>query len=43
VIGDMLGRARKFGVAAPNLRMAYAVVQAYEARRLRDGLGKPTK
>ena len=43
VIGDMLGRARKFGVAAPNLRMAYAVVQAYEARRARDGLGKPTK
>jgi 2-dehydropantoate 2-reductase len=43
VIGDMLGRARKFGVAAPNLRMAYAVVQAYEARRSRDGLGKPTK
>jgi 2-dehydropantoate 2-reductase len=43
VIGDMLGRARKFGVAAPNLRMAYAVVQAYEARRERGGLGKPTK
>jgi 2-dehydropantoate 2-reductase len=43
VIGDMLGRARKFGVAAPNLRMAYAVVQAYEARRARDGLDKPTK
>lgn len=43
VIGDMLGRARKFGVAAPNLRTAYAVVQAYEARRERDGLGKPTK
>ena len=43
VIGDMLGRARKFGVAAPNLRMAYAAVQAYEARRARDGLGKPTK
>jgi len=43
VIGDMLGRARKFGIAAPNLRMAYAVVQAYEARRACDGLGKPTK
>jgi 2-dehydropantoate 2-reductase len=43
VIGDMLGRARKFGVAAPNLRMAYAVVQAFEARRARDGLDKPTK
>jgi 2-dehydropantoate 2-reductase len=43
VIGDMLGRARKHGVAAPNLRVALAVVQAYEARRARDGLGKPTK
>jgi 2-dehydropantoate 2-reductase len=43
VIGDMLGRAAKFGVAAPNLRVAYAVVQAYEARRERGGLNKPTK
>jgi 2-dehydropantoate 2-reductase len=43
VIGDMLGRARKHGVAASNLRIALAVVQAYEARRARDGLGKPTK
>ena len=43
VIGDMLGRARKHGIAAPNLRVAHAVVQAYEARRSRDGLGKPTK
>ena len=43
VIGDMLGRARKHGIAAPNLRTALAVVQAYEARRARDGLGKPTK
>jgi 2-dehydropantoate 2-reductase len=43
VIGDMLGRARKHGVAAPHLRTALAVVQAYEARRARDGLGKPTK
>jgi 2-dehydropantoate 2-reductase len=43
VIGDMLGRARKYGVAAPNLRIALAVVQAYEARCARDGLGKPTK
>jgi 2-dehydropantoate 2-reductase len=43
VIGDMLGRARAHGVAAPNLRTALAVVQAYEARRARDGLGKPTK
>ena len=43
VIGDMLGRARKHGIAAPHLRTALAVVQAYEARRARDGLGKPTK
>ncbi|SKA06810.1 2-dehydropantoate 2-reductase [Enhydrobacter aerosaccus] len=43
VIGDMLSRARKHGIAAPNLRMAYAVVQAYEARRARGGLSKPTK
>jgi 2-dehydropantoate 2-reductase len=43
VIGDMLGRARKHGIAAPNLRMAYAAVQAYETRRARDGLSKPTK
>jgi 2-dehydropantoate 2-reductase len=43
VIGDMLGRARRHGIAAPNLRMALAVVQAYEARRGRGGLGKPTK
>jgi 2-dehydropantoate 2-reductase len=38
VIGDMLARARKHGVAAPHLRTAYAVVQAYEARRERGGL-----
>ena len=43
VIGDMLGRARRHGIAAPHLRTALAVVQAYEARRARDGLGKPTK
>ncbi|MGH8431054.1 MAG: 2-dehydropantoate 2-reductase N-terminal domain-containing protein, partial [Solimonas sp.] len=43
VIGDMLGRARKFGIAAPNLRIAYAVVQAYEARRDRGGLVKAAK
>jgi 2-dehydropantoate 2-reductase len=43
VIGDMLGRARKHGITAPNLRIALAVVQAYEARRARGGLGKPTK
>src|SRR5262249_54162090 len=41
VIGDMLGRARQHAIAAPNLRVAYAVVQAYEARRARGGLAKP--
>jgi 2-dehydropantoate 2-reductase len=38
IVGDMLGRARKFGVAAPNLRFAYAHLQTYEARRSRGGL-----
>lgn len=43
VIGDMLGRARRHGIVAPNLRVAYAVVQAYEARHARGGLGKPAR
>jgi 2-dehydropantoate 2-reductase len=38
IVGDMLGRARKHGIAAPNLRYAYAHVQTYEARRARGGL-----
>jgi 2-dehydropantoate 2-reductase len=38
IVGDMLARARKFGVAAPNLRFAYAHLQTYEARRARGGL-----
>ena len=38
ITGDMLGRARKAGVPAPNLRFAYAHLQAYEARRARGGL-----
>lgn len=38
IVGDMLGRARKHGIAAPNLRFAYAHLQTYEARRARDGL-----
>jgi 2-dehydropantoate 2-reductase len=41
IVGDMLARARKAGVAAPNLRFAYAHLQAYEARRAR--LGQSTK
>lgn len=38
IVGDMLGRARKHGIAAPNLRFAYAHLQTYEARRARGGL-----
>ena len=40
IVGDMLGRARKHGIAAPNLRFAYAHLQTYEARRARGGLVK---
>ena len=35
IVGDMLARARKAGIAAPNLRFAYAHLQTYEARRAR--------
>jgi 2-dehydropantoate 2-reductase len=38
IVGDMLARARKHGIAAPNLRFAYAHLQTYEARRERGGL-----
>ena len=38
IVGDMLARARKYGIAAPNLRFAYAHLQAYEARRARGAL-----
>ena len=38
IVGDMLGRARKHGIAAPNLRYAYAHLQTYEARRARGAL-----
>jgi 2-dehydropantoate 2-reductase len=38
IVGDMLARARKAGIAAPNLRFAYAHLQTYEARRARGGL-----
>ncbi len=41
VVGDMIARAAKAGVATPNLRMAYAQLQAYQARRARGGIGKP--
>ena len=40
IVGDMLGRARKHGIAAPNLRFAYTHLQTYEARRARGGLAK---
>jgi 2-dehydropantoate 2-reductase len=38
VLGDMLARARRHGIAAPHLRTAFAVVQTYETRRARGGL-----
>ena len=38
IVGDMLMRARKAGLPAPNLRFAYAHLQAYEARRARGAL-----
>jgi 2-dehydropantoate 2-reductase len=41
VIGDMIARAKKAGIATPNLRMAYAHLQVYLARRARGGIGKP--
>jgi len=40
-VGDMIARARKTGVATPNLRLAYAHLQIYLARRARGGIGKP--
>jgi 2-dehydropantoate 2-reductase len=41
VVGDMIARAKKAGIAVPNLRMAYAHLQVYLARRARGGFGKP--
>jgi 2-dehydropantoate 2-reductase len=35
VVGDMIARAKKAGIATPNLRMAYAHLQVYSARRAR--------
>jgi 2-dehydropantoate 2-reductase len=43
VVGDMIARARKAGVATPNLRIAHAALQTYLARRARNGLGSLTK
>lgn len=36
ILGNMISRAREFGVATPNLRLAYCHVQAYERRRDRE-------
>jgi 2-dehydropantoate 2-reductase len=36
VVGDMLGRARAAGVDPGPLRIAYAHLQAYQARRRRE-------
>jgi len=41
VVGDMIARAKKAGIAVPNLRLAYAHLQVYLARRARGGIGKP--
>lgn len=37
IVGDMIRRGRAFGVATPNLRLAYCHLQTYEARRAREG------
>jgi 2-dehydropantoate 2-reductase len=36
IVGDLLARAAKAGIAAPNLRFAYAHLQSYERRRARE-------
>ncbi len=41
IVGDMIARAKKAGIATPNLRIAYAHLQTYLARRARGGIGKP--
>ncbi|TAJ36830.1 MAG: 2-dehydropantoate 2-reductase [Reyranella sp.] len=41
VVGDMIARAKKAGIATPNLRLAYAHLQVYLAQRARGGIGKP--
>lgn len=41
VVGDMIARAGRAGIATPNLRIAYAHLQVYLARRARGGIGKP--
>ncbi|HJQ59960.1 MAG TPA: 2-dehydropantoate 2-reductase [Vineibacter sp.] len=39
IVGDLLARARAAGIVAPNLRFAYAHLQAYEHRRAREAVG----
>jgi 2-dehydropantoate 2-reductase len=36
-VGDLIGRAKKAGISTPNLRLAYAHLQVYLARRSRAG------
>ncbi|TWT03156.1 2-dehydropantoate 2-reductase [Reyranella sp. CPCC 100927] len=38
IIGGLLAGARTAGIAAPNLRFAYAHLQAYERRRARENM-----
>ncbi len=40
IVGDLLTRARAAGIAAPNLRFAYAHLQSYERRRLRESISE---
>ena len=40
IVGDLLARARAAGIAAPNLRFAYAHLQAYERRRVRENISE---
>jgi 2-dehydropantoate 2-reductase len=40
IVGDLLARARAAGIAAPNLRFAYAHLQSYERRRLRESISE---
>ncbi len=43
IVGDMIARAKKAGIATPNLRLAYAHLQVYLYRRSRGGIGKPAR
>ncbi|TXL73428.1 2-dehydropantoate 2-reductase [Vineibacter terrae] len=40
IVGDLLARAAAAGIATPNLRFAYAHLQAYERRRARERAGE---